>query len=35
MEKAWNRELDFGWADATRASSYKDYGLSVRCLKDG
>jgi uncharacterized protein (TIGR02145 family) len=34
-EKAWNRELDFGWADATRASSYKDYGLSVRCLKDG
>ncbi len=33
-EKAWNRELDFGWADVTRASSYKNYGLSVRCLKD-
>lgn len=33
-EKAWNRELDFGWADATRASSYKNYGLSIRCLKD-
>ncbi|HRZ21052.1 MAG TPA: fibrobacter succinogenes major paralogous domain-containing protein, partial [Bacteroidales bacterium] len=32
--KAWNRELDFGWSDVTRGNSYKDYGLSVRCLQD-
>ncbi len=32
--KAWNRELDFGWSDVVRAYSFKDYGLSVRCLKD-
>jgi len=31
---AWDRELYFDYREVNRSYSYKDYGLSVRCVKD-